>query len=328
MDDIYTPRRIVSEDAEDRAIAPIAVGVLDLCKAMHGFTPAQSIDNILHAAAACEGFGYGRYWLAEHHTPDAVLSCPELLIPLIAQSTRQIRVGLGGVLLAYQSVRRAAELAFALAAIAPGRIDFGVCRGPGVAHPAVAGELAFGSGHDLTPEGFRAKVRALVPYLLREPGPPGSTAPAPVHVSAPDIWLLGSSVQTFDLAVEISARLAITVLPEARRINESALLSQYEVWRLRYPRVRSVLAISVVCMDTQVQAEAQDRNLIGAGFLGANVVGDADCCAEQLLWLSTRYDIREFLVTSWVATPAERLRGYELLAQKVLPVSSARGVYA
>lgn len=328
MSDIYTPRRKASEDAEDGAVAPVSVGVLDLCKATHGATPAQSIDYILRAATACEGFGYGRYWLAEHHTPDAALSCPELLIPLIAKSTTQIRVGLGGVLLAYQSVRRAAELAFALASIAPGRLDFGVCRGPGVAHPAVADELAFGSRHDLTQEGFGARVRALVPYLLREPGPPGSTALAPAYTNAPDIWLLGSSVQTFNLAVEISARLAISVLPEARRIHDSAILSQYEAWRLRYPRFRPVLATSVVCMDTQAQAEAHDRKLVRAGCLGANVVGDADCCGEQLLWLSNRYDIGEFLLASWVATPAERLRGYELLAKKLLPVSAAREVHA
>jgi luciferase family oxidoreductase group 1 len=316
LNEKYTTR--AGADTEDGSVRPIALGVLDLCKATRGATPRESIDHILEAAQNCEALGYKRYWLAEHHTSDAALSCPEILIPLIAHRATHIRIGLGGLLLAYQSVRRVAELAFALAAITQGRFDFGVCRGPGVAHSVVAAELALGGKDELTRENFRAKVRALLPYLLREPRPPGSTTLAPVNVPAPDFWLLGSSVETFDLAVETRAQLALSVLPGGRGFRDSAILSEYDAWRKVHPRVRPVLALSVVCMESQTQAEEHDRKLVRDGLLGSNVVGDPDCRAEEILWLSARYDVKELLVASWVARPADRLHCYELLATKLL----------
>jgi len=177
LNDVYTIRRKASADAEEGAFAPFELGALDLCKATHGQTPGEFIDYILKAATACEGYGHSRYWLAEHYTPDAALLCSELLIGFIERSTTQVQIGLCGFLLAYRSVRRAAELAFALVAIAAGQLDFRVCRVPGGAHSTVAAELASSSKDGFSRESFHEKLRGLVPYLLGEPGQFGRASP-------------------------------------------------------------------------------------------------------------------------------------------------------
>ena len=76
--------------------------------------------------------GYTRYWLAEHHnTPLIASSAPELMIGHVADVTRRIRVGSGGVMLPNQAPLRVAESFRVLEALHPGRVDLGIGRAPG-----------------------------------------------------------------------------------------------------------------------------------------------------------------------------------------------------
>ena len=80
----------------------------------------------MELARHAEGFGYSRYWVAEHHNSSSFSgTSPEILIGQIAAGTERIRVGSGGVMLSHYSALKVAEQFRILDAFYPGRIDWG-----------------------------------------------------------------------------------------------------------------------------------------------------------------------------------------------------------
>ncbi|WBO60387.1 MsnO8 family LLM class oxidoreductase [Acidocella sp. MX-AZ03] len=106
--------------------------VLDQSPIRTNILPDQAIRESIALARACEGFGYHRYWLSEHHSSGSVAgSAPEVLAAAIASQTSRIRVGAAGIMLPHYAALKVAEQFRVLEAIAPGRIDLGLGRAPG-----------------------------------------------------------------------------------------------------------------------------------------------------------------------------------------------------
>ena len=121
------------------------LGVLDLTKRSDRLSAQQSLAETLELASYVESLGYRRYWVAEHHTDDAAQSSPEVLLPLLASRTSQMRIGAAAILLRYYAPLKVAEVFLALEALFPGRIELGVARGPGVTSKENAVALVDGS---------------------------------------------------------------------------------------------------------------------------------------------------------------------------------------
>ena len=78
----------------------VALSVLDLSPVTTAIPPAAALNNTLDLARFADGLGYTRYWLAEHHSSDALAgSTPEVLMTRVAGLTTRLRVGSGGVML-------------------------------------------------------------------------------------------------------------------------------------------------------------------------------------------------------------------------------------
>ena len=74
--------------------------ILDLAVVAEGSDARQAIANSVALAQAAEGWGYHRFWLAEHHNmPGIASAATAVLIGHIADHTRTIRVGAGGIML-------------------------------------------------------------------------------------------------------------------------------------------------------------------------------------------------------------------------------------
>ena len=99
-----------------------ALSVLDLSPVSTGSTSAQALRNTVDLAQLADELGYTRYWLAEHHNARLIASSvPELMIAHVANATRRIRVGSGGVMLPNHSPLHIAEEFRVLEALHPGR---------------------------------------------------------------------------------------------------------------------------------------------------------------------------------------------------------------
>jgi luciferase family oxidoreductase group 1 len=178
----------------------LPVSVLDLVGMRPGEAAGAAIARSVDLAQHVEGWGYRRFWLAEHHSIEGLAcSATALLIERVASATGTIRVGSGGVMLPNHAPLVVAEQFGTLEAMHPGRIDLGLGRAPG--------------GDFLTMRALRRDLRQTgddFPELLEElrtylgPEKPGQTVKAiPGKGSKVPITLLGSS--------DFSARLAATL---------------------------------------------------------------------------------------------------------------------
>lgn len=187
-----------------------ALSVLDLVPVRTGQTSTQAVAASLALAQRADDLGYRRYWFAEHHNMPAVASTtPPVLIAAAAARTSRIRVGSGGVMLPNHAPLVVAEQFAALEAIAPDRIDLGLGRAPG-SDPVIT-QLLRMSGTSSDVDRFPDHVRDIGALMSPEGATVRLTGRAgdddrygihatPAATGAPEVWLLGSSDYSAQLA--------------------------------------------------------------------------------------------------------------------------------
>jgi luciferase family oxidoreductase group 1 len=120
-----------------------------------------------------------------------------VLIGHLADATTTLRVGAGGVMLPNHAPLVIAEQYATLEALHPGRIDLGLGRAPGTDQvTARALRRTADTGADTFPQ----DVVELIDYLADSDQPVSHPAPVPGRGYLPEMWLLGSSTFSAQLA--------------------------------------------------------------------------------------------------------------------------------
>lgn len=183
-----------------------ALSVLDLVPVRTGQTSAQAVSSALDLAAHADRLGFRRYWFAEHHNmPSVASTTPPVLAATAAARTTRIRVGSGGVMLPNHAPLVVAEQFAALEAIAPGRVDLGLGRAPG-SDPVIT-QLLRMSGTTSDVDRFPEHIRDIISFLSGEgaslrftSGGTYDVRATPAATGSPEVWLLGSSDYSAQLA--------------------------------------------------------------------------------------------------------------------------------
>ncbi|MFG6446151.1 LLM class flavin-dependent oxidoreductase [Microbacterium sp. P06] len=243
---------------------PLALSVLDLIPVRAGQTSAHAVSASLDLVARAEALGYRRYWFAEHHNMPAVASTtPPVLIAAAAGRTSRIRLGSGGVMLPNHSPLVVAEQFAALEAVAPGRIDLGIGRAPG-SDPVIT-QLLFRSGTTSDVERFPDHIRD----ILSLTSPEGATVrfssggeytvhATPAADGAPEVWLLGSS----DYSAQLAAALGLPYV-FANHFSGQGLERALDLYRTAFQpsatlaAPRTFLTVNAVAAATVEEAEAR-----------------------------------------------------------------------
>jgi luciferase family oxidoreductase group 1 len=187
------------------------LSVLDQSPIRKDGTAAQAVAETIALAKACDGMGYHRYWLAEHHNSNSFAgSCPEILIGRVAQETQRLRVGSGGVMLTHYSALKVAEQFRMLDVLTPGRIDLGLGRAPGSDQMTAR---ALQSGPQAWPiDVFPSQVNLLRQFLDDSSGKTPLPENHPYHgihampraaTPGPELWMLGSGIHGAVYAAEL-----------------------------------------------------------------------------------------------------------------------------
>ncbi|MFF0768586.1 LLM class flavin-dependent oxidoreductase [Nonomuraea wenchangensis] len=152
----------------------MTLSILDLAPVVSGGTVARALRDTIDLARRAEGFGYRRYWLAEHHfAPGVASSAPAVLIALVAAATSTIRVGSGAVQLGHQTPLSVVEQFGLIDALHPGRIDLGIGRsGQRRAELAAEASAPPPEPRAAEPAGGPPGPRAAEASAGRTPGPP------------------------------------------------------------------------------------------------------------------------------------------------------------
>jgi luciferase family oxidoreductase group 1 len=226
--------------------------VLDLSPIIEGGTAAQAFRNTVDLARHAEGWGYTRFWLAEHHNmPGIASAATAVLIGHVAGATSTIRVGSGGIMLPNWSPLQVAEQFGTLASLYPGRIDLGLGRAPGTDRAA---SMALRRALMAHPDDFPNDVLELIAYFgdaaphRRVQAVPGAGIDVPV-------WILGSSTFGAQLAAELglpfsfASHFAPALLFEALEIYRDAFKPSD---RLAEPF--AMLGVNIVAAETDEEA--------------------------------------------------------------------------
>lgn len=330
----------------------LTLSVVDQSPVRAGGSAADALRETIALAQATEALGYQRFWVAEHHNlPGFAGTCPEVLIGQIAARTNTIRVGSGGVMLSHYSALKVAETFRMLESLYPGRIDLGIGRAPG-SDPRTAAALAYpGPPRDI--RYFPEQVDDVLAYLADELDPAHPFAgvhAGPGASTVPEVWLLGSGIDSAHLAAERGLPFSYAYFFGMGVEHGPAIVESYRrqfrpSGYLSEPRVN--VAVQVLCAETAEEARrlAASRNLVrlriitgrGGGvppveealaypytpqeraylaqFSRANVDGNPQQVKEKLEAIAERYQTTDLSIVTICYDFAARVRSYELVAE-------------
>jgi luciferase family oxidoreductase group 1 len=326
----------------------LALSILDQVPVREGSSAAAAIAETRSLAELADRLGYRRYWLAEHHdSPALACASPETLVPLLAEGTRRIRVGAGGVMLSHYSPFKVAETFALLETLYPGRIDLGVGRAPG-SDRLTAAALAYGLPRG--PELYPSQVADLIGFLrgaLPSDHPFRHLRPGPAGHGMPELWLLGSGLDSALLAARLGCAYS-----HAHFINPGSTAEALALYRAEFTpglldAPRASIGVSAVCAETDDEAELlsrsrflwwikltrgvpgpipslaeairfpytdEDRAVIDKmrrrSFLGAPAT-----LRERMAAFAAEHAVDELVVLTITHEPEPRRRSYELLAR-------------
>jgi luciferase family oxidoreductase group 1 len=317
--------------------------VLDTTPVIQGGDATQAFRNTLDLARHAEGWGYRRYWLAEHHNmPGIASAATSVVIGHVAGGTSTIRVGSGGVMLPNHAPLVIAEQFGTLASLYPGRIDLGLGRAPGTDMRTAQALRRNMSGADTFPQ----DVLELQHYFkVAEPGQLVRAVPG-AGLNVP-IWLLGSSLFSAQLAALLGLPFSF-----ASHFAPDAMMAALHVYRSQFKpseqldRPYAMLGLTICAADTDAEAARlftslqqqwtelrrgapgalpppvdsmdgrwSDAEREGLGHaLALAIVGSPQTVRRRLESFIARTRADEIIMTSQIYDHRARVRSYEIVA--------------
>lgn len=324
----------------------IKLGVLDQSIVRHNSTVAEAIQETVETAQLAEKLGYTRFWVSEHHNSAFLAgSTPEVLMVKLAEVTKSIRIGSGGIMLPNHSALKVAENFRMLETLYPGRIDLGIGRAPGT--DRVTSSI-LNPSNDFSESSYLRQLEHLQHYFRDTAETSyGPVLATPVCDTIPMQWILSSSGGSSKIAAKFGMGLAI-----AKFINGFVSPEVVDIYRKnfrpsdQYPEPHAILSTSVVCAETEEKA-AELRKLMDFILLEFErgrfgpfpspetirkyqfspgelerieynrnriVSGTPESVKEQLIKLANDYEVDEIVISSRAAEHADRLKSFELLS--------------
>lgn len=334
----------------------IPLSVLELATVSSGMSTRQALQNTLVLAQHAEDLGYSRFWLAEHHnTPGIASAVPELLISQVANVTKTMRVGSGGVMLPNHSSLHVAETFKTLEAFYPGRIDLGIGRAPGT--DGLTALALRRSREALQADDFDEQLGELFAFgsgAFPAGHPFGRVRAMPMDTPLPPVYLLGSS----DYSARLAGRLGLP-FAFAYHFSPHSLMGALSVYRenftpgaLREPH--AIVTVSVFCAPTDEEADflagpmrltflklrsgdpgqlptpeeardypydAQERAAL-EHIRGMQIVGSPETVCRELSSLINKTQADELMVTTMMHAHEDRLRSFAFVAEALSRVEA------
>jgi len=329
----------------------LRLSVLDQSIATTGHSHREAINNTIALAEACEGFGYHRFWVSEHHSnPIIVGSAPEVLLAAIAMRTSSIRIGSAGVMLPHYSAYKVAEQFRVLDALAPGRVDLGLGRAPGS-----DGRTAFALNPlaNERPAQFPNDVRDLMAWVSGEELPEGHrfrpVKAYPAGETSPDIWMLGSSDYGAQVAALFGLPYAFAWFFTEGRGGAEAIRLYRDNYRpsARFPEPVTGLCVWALAAETDEAARhhyasrarfrlmrdrgifqpleppevalahdySETERMLLARYAEDAMIGTADDVVHQICVLGESLGIDDMAIVTWAYDEQARHDSYRLIAE-------------
>lgn len=322
----------------------VPFSILDLVPVREGDSHLKAMENSLALAQLAERVGFRRFWVAEHHNAASLVSsATPLLIQYIAQGTRSIRVGSGGVMLPNHTPLIVAEQFGTLETLFPGRIDLGLGRAPGTDQLTAR---ALRRDRVEAVEDFPRDVQELQFYLSDE-GRTASVRANPGAGTKVPLYLLGSSTFSAQLASALGLPYAF-----ASHFAPTFLHDALEIYRTHFKpseqlkKPYTIAGVNIVLADTDEEAEylattgnlfaldiirntrrplqppVENMETIWAPYEAAQInrmreysfAGNPETVAKKLKQFVGDTRVDEVIVATYIYDMAAQLHSFELLS--------------
>ena len=325
------------------------LSILDQAPVSKGSNAAEALDNAIRLAKAGEDFGYGRFWLAEHHSmPAFASSTPEITLAAIGSVTSKIRIGSGATLIPYYSPYKVAENYHTLATLYPGRIDLGIGRAPG--GPAEATE-ALNREYLKNVYANKERVGELMGFIHHD-NYAEKIKMSPLADPPPEVWMLGTSVKSAELAGTLGMNYCFGYFMSNAGDMQEVIDTYRESFKPRTEGQKPQVMITVTAFVAETEEKAKDiamstlvwgiekERAFGESGVGdgipsiedakkfelteeehANVekrldsmfVGTGEDVAGRLKKLAEKYNIEEIMISTNTYSIEDKIKSFELL---------------
>jgi luciferase family oxidoreductase group 1 len=323
----------------------IPLSVLDLVPVRVGDTPADAFRYTLDLARHADDWGFTRYWMAEHHNMTGIASAAtSVVIGYVANGTKRIRVGAGGIMLPNHSPLVIAEQFGTLESLFPGRIDLGLGRAPGTDQVTMRAQCAATRAR---PSAFPEDVAELQAFFGPVTAGQAVRAVPGAGLNVP-LWILGSSLYGAQVAAHFGLPYAF-----ASHFAPDALMQALEVYRQYFrpsaqlQKPHAMVGVNVIAADTDDEARrlftslqqrftnmlrnqrgqmsppiddieqywtpAEKRQVMQ--MLSCSFAGSRDTVKRALDAFIEQTGADELMVSGAIFDHAARLRSYELLGE-------------
>jgi luciferase family oxidoreductase group 1 len=326
----------------------IPLSVLDLAPIVQGGDAAQAFSHSRDLAQHAEGWGYRRFWLAEHHgMPGIASAATSIVIAHVAAGTSHIRVGAGGIMLPNHSPLVIAEQFGTLESLFPGRIDLALGRAPGT-DPMTARALRRHHAGDAA-EAFPQDVLEVMHYFAPPAAATAVRAVPGAGLQVP-VWILGSSLFGASLAAALGLPYAFAShFAPAQMMDAIALYRREFTPSAHLDRPYVMLGFNVIAAANDEEARFLFTSLQQAflnlrrgqpaqlpppiaGFgetmtpaeramlehaLACSAIGSPATVAKGMQDFITRTAADELIIASQVFEHRARLRSYEIASHSI-----------
>lgn len=326
---------------------PLKISTLDLATVKENRSLKQTFDEILKSAQHLEHLGYERFWLAEHHNMASIASsATSVLIGYVANGTKKIRVGSGGIMLPNHSSLVIAEQFGTLESLFPGRIDLGIGRAPGTDGLTAQ---ALGRNPSNINQHFPRQIFELQTYFSADNSKSAVRAIPGEGQNIP-IYILGSSTDSAYLAAELGLPYAFAghFAPEMMReafyiYSENFQPSEY----LQQPYI--IACVNGIAAETEDEAKILSTTLYQAFLniirndrkpfpppskdmdkiwnpmekaailqkLKYSFIGNPKSIEQQIKEFQETFHVDELMITSHIYNQEAKLKSYEILKTAV-----------
>lgn len=323
----------------------IKYSILELATVRTGDNAAGTFSKSLDLAQHAEGWGYTRFWLAEHHNMKSVASAATpVLIGHIAGGTQTIRVGSGGIMLPNHAPLIVAEQFGTLGSLYPGRIDLGLGRAPGTDQVTAH---AIRRDRMRSVMGFPEEIVQIQSFFSEDNYTSPVRAAMAEGVKVP-MYILGSSTDSAHVAAALGLPYAF-----ASHFAPSLLFEALEIYHREFKpsaylqQPYTLAGINVIAADTRDEAEylatSSIRLMLGVmtsqidylqpaepmtpelRALSANPAfermlkyaffGSREDVTEKTIDFIQKTGVDEVIVSSNVYEHAKRLRSYQIFSE-------------
>ena len=328
----------------DRKLRMTPLSILELVRVTETVDARGALNNARDLAAHAERLGYNRVWVAEHHNMRGIASAAtSVVLAHIAEGTKTIRVGAGGIMLPNHSPYVIAEQFGTLAQLFPGRIDLGLGRAPGTDQLTLRALRRSPEAADSFPQDILELQAFLAPA-----GPGQRIEAVPAAGTEVPLWILGSSHFGAMLAAELGLPYAF-----ASHFAPDHLIEALAIYRSRFKpseqldKPYAMVGVNVVAAETDAQAKrlatTQQMSFTGifrgarglsqppiddietywspvekaqvTRMLARSIVGSTNTVRAGLESLIAETGADELIVVSDVYDHSLRLRSVELIAE-------------